>query len=271
MEIELYGRLADRSLNCLASFDIVAERIADALSGNNPPERIYVVVSAMKGLTDKLINRAFPDQELCSLLNRCLSGEPVESRLQSLIDKPETAGFILQGEIDSALRLNRALSARCLHAETVTQNGYYPIIADGGNLNGCVCFEESHRRFAGFDSKLADQRIIILSGFAAVNFSGEPVLLGRNSSDYVAGILSALDSRVDEVVFFKDTGGVYEHFGTAGQRLVSTISSSRLKNLEIGGLLDRRTLDVINCDLRIVDLQMRQGTLVVNGSLAFRK
>lgn len=258
-------------LTSFKSFDVVAERICDFLAGDDPPERLYVVVSAMNGLTDKLVDRAFPDEQMRMVLSRCLYGTEVESRLMKLIDKPQTASFMLQGEIDSALRLGRALAERGLQAATVTQGEHYPVIAEGGHLNGCFLPEESSRRFADFEARYKDRRIVILSGFGAVNREGKPVLLGRNSTDYVAGIISALDGNVREVVFFKDTGGVYEHFGTAGQKLVATITSSQLRQLEIGDLLDRRTLDVIRCDLRIVDLRMRQGTLVINGSLAFKR
>ena len=252
------------------SFHLLAARIEDFLAGDDSLERLYVVVSAMQGVTDSLISQIANIGESEEGLRAALEGR-AEGSSAAVFDNPLTAEALLGGEIESAQRLQKALARRGLESRCITQLERFPLVAGGSYLRADLDLPLSVESFAEFDRRCGSVRIFIVSGFGAVNSDGDPVLFGRNAGDYVAALFSALDRKVKQVVFLKDVGGIYKHFGTAGQRLVPTLHARSLARIETGDLLDRRTLDVINCDFRIIDLQMSKGSLVVVGSTGIRK
>jgi aspartokinase len=252
------------------SFEPLADRVSDYIEDDSL-ERIYVVVSAMLGVTDRLLARIACDQRTAGLLQEALEQDPPFNATAAGLDNPSTAEALLAGELESASRLCNALATRGLEARCVTQFDNYPIVAEGSYLRGRLDLAASRSRFGSFDKECDGARVVVLPGFAGVNRSGEPVLLGRNASDFVAAIVSALDRKVEEVFFLKDVGGLYEHFGSARERLIPAITAADLRRLESGGLLDRRTLDVIACDFRIIDMHLKTGTTVVLGSLPVKK
>ena len=252
------------------SFHRLAQRIDEFVADNVTLQRLYVVVSAMKGVTDNLISQIAPDPDSEFTLRQALQNHNFTQNPPEF-DNPLTAEALLGGEIDSAQRLQKALAARGLDSACITQLDPFPIVAGGSYLHAGFDIAASAQRFASFDRECPNVRVLIISGFGAVNAAGEPVLFGRNAGDYVAALLSALDKKVRQVVFLKDVGGIYKHFGTAVQRLVPTLAAADLSRIETGDLLDRRTLGIINCDFRIIDLHMSRGSLVVVGSTAVKK
>ncbi len=245
------------------SFAPLASRIAAYLNNNPGVERAYIVVSAMKGITDRAIDSIAPDPAAQHLLRSALTGEADDPGQTESWDRPCRSLALLWGEIESAYLLKEALSSIEMPAAVVTQLGLYPIAASGTYLRACVDLRDSRRRFTSFDRMYRDQRIIILSGFGAVNGDGDPTLLGRNASDYVAAILSRLDARVDLVIFLKDVGGIYECYRTERQTLITATSTEQLRAAPPGKVLDHRVLDMINCDFHVTGAEMGVGGTIV--------
>lgn len=246
-----------------ASYGVLAARIRRYLKQEPLVERLYVVVSAIKGSTNAAVAQLAPREADRETLTRILNGQPVDACGVARWDRADVAAALLQGEIDSAHILRAALAHEGVPARAVTQHDSdYPIVASGSYLRAEVNLAKSARRFAVLGKAAWRERVTVVSGFGGVNEAGEPVLLGRNASDYVAAILSVLDSRIGSVVFLKDVAGLYDGFGTADQRLIESIDADRLRTLDTGRLLDRRVLDIIRCDFRIAGAGLDSGTTV---------
>jgi len=245
------------------SFAPLAARLVSYLRDQPRLERAYVVVSAMKGVTDRTIDALAPDLNSRLLLRERLSGIKPRTGEADGWDRPSRSLNLLWGEIESAFLLKEAIERNGIPVGVITQLGLFPILADGDYLHARIDFRESRARFPAFDLACGEGRVIILSGFGAVNRAGEPVLLGRNASDYVAAVMSRLDKRIDFVLFLKDVGGIYEEFGTERQRLVERTSLSDLKAAPPGQVLDGRVLDAIRCDFRVTGAKIGRGGTVV--------
>ena len=246
-----------------SAYAAAAKELRGFLNAGPGLERLYVVVSAMKGSTERAIDRLAPGPEAGDRLRRLLSGTAAPDPENEQWNRPRFALFLLWGEIEAAYVLADALADAGIRAKTVTQLGPYPIVAEGAALRAELDLAASRRAFAAFDRLCRSERVIVLAGFGAVNGRGEPVLLGRNASDYVAAILSALDRRVGMAVFLKDVGGIYADFRTRAQRLIPAIDIARLRAEAPAQVLDPRVLDIIACDFRVAGSpEGKDGTLV---------
>jgi len=109
-----------------------------------------------------------------------------------------------------------------------------------------------------------DKKVVLVAGFGAESPRREKVLLGKNSSDLVAAVISSVDGRVDEVVYFKDVDGVYRDFGTPQATLVREISFAEARFMGLGKVLDSRSLDYARCNIRIQshEAPIGSGTLI---------
>lgn len=245
------------------SYSRLAEVIKEYLQSSKKLERLYIVVSAMKGETDRRVETVAPGDSGRKMLADLLSGVICEVEAGVDLDAPCLTSFLLEGEMESARLLQRALKEQDLAAKVVTQHDYFPIVSSGSYFRGEFDHGLSSLRFAFFEKLTRDFQVVILSGFGAVNGRGEPVLLGRNASDLVAALISRLDQRVEEVVYIKDVEGIYENFSTPQQRLIQLIERSRLQSLGTGQVLDQRVLDQISCDFFVTDIKMERGTRVL--------
>jgi aspartokinase len=246
-----------------ASFPSMAAHIADFLRAESGIERLYIVVSAMKGATDRAIDRLAPDPEAKSRLRRLLEGESGAFLLDVKWNRPRYSLALLWGEIEAAHVLSEALLEEGVRAKIVTQLGLFPIVVTGAYLRSNLDLAASRRRFTAFERIYRGERVLILSGFGAVNGRNEPALLGRNASDYVAAILSALDGKVDLAIFLKDVGGIFSCFQTNKQRLIRMTDVDRLRAACPEKILDPRVLDIIACDFRVAGSAVgSRGTLV---------
>jgi len=188
---------------------------------SNEVNRIYLVVSAQKGITDKLV-------------------------ASSNLDDKSKASFLLQGEITSARKLFLYLKHLRVNTGLLTQgSGLYPIIANSSYLDAEVHLSESLDRREVLDSLSA--KVVVISGFGAENNLREPVLLGRNSSDLVASLIARIDCKVDEVVYIKDVPGIYDSDG----KVISSMNLAEATKFNFGKLLHQKVLDYACCDLRI--------------------
>jgi aspartokinase len=240
--------------------------MASALSGyvlRSPDlERLYVVVSARKGATDRAIEALAPNPEVRRRLRGRLAGEMSEDPGLEFWERPRHSLALLWGEIESAFHLSECLRREGLPAKVVTQLGLYPIASRGRYLRAELDIGLSRRRFARFDQHHRRARIIILPGFGAANSRGEPTLFGRNASDYIAAVLSALDPSVGLVIFVKDVGALFEAFATDHQQKIESTSVARLRASRFSQVLDRRVLEVISCEFHVVGRDIGGGTVV---------
>jgi aspartokinase len=250
------------------AFARAASSLAELLAGDRKLDRLYIVVSAMKGVTDGTIDRLAPEAGARSRLRALLEGGAARPA-DAPWERSRIALSLLWGEIDAAHLLADTLDDIGVPAAVVTQLGLFPIAARGGRLSAEIDLDASRRRFSAFEQAVRDENVVILPGFGAVDGRGQPALLGRNASDYVAAVLSALDPKIGQVVFLKDVGGIFAGFRTAGERLIDEIDIGRLRAAGPQKVLDPRVLDVIACDFRVAGAPVGPGgTLVRLGRTA---
>jgi len=245
------------------SYAYFAKRICSYLTEHPEIERIYIVVSARKGRTDELIGSISRNNGHDINLRDILSGKETSNHITGKFDNPETSAALLRGEIESAYLLQEELRNAGMESKVFTQLDFFPIVSQGSYLYSEVDLDASKIKFANSDLSKNNDRIVIVSGFGAVNSKNEPTLLGRNSSDYVAAILSALDEKVESVTFIKDVDGLYDSFGTPEQKLIASIHIEKLRELGFRKLIDKRVLGVISCNFHITNKGMSEGTKVV--------
>jgi len=196
-------------------------------------EMVYLVVSAQKGVTDWLVNSLNPSWD----------------------DKTKAA-YLLQGELVSARKMYQRLLEKGVNAGLLRQgSSLFPIIANSSYMNAQLHLDESVDRREVLEELTVD--VVVIPGFGAENNFAEPVILGRNSSDFVAGLVARVDSRVDEVVYVKDVPGIYDVDG----KVVSSLNLSEAQQFGLGKLLDNRVLEYACCDLRIKSMES-EGSLV---------
>jgi len=95
---------------------------------------------------------------------------------------------------------------------------------------------------------------LIVPGFIAVDQSGFDVTLGREGSDYTAGIIAnslrSIRQSVGSVVLWKNVPGIMRDFGTKEESLITKISYNEVKNaLKKGGfasgLIHEKTIQAV--------------------------
>ncbi|RPI28981.1 MAG: aspartate kinase [Acidobacteria bacterium] len=146
-------------------------------------QKVVVVVSARAKMTDALIEDA-----------RSFSSDPAPREMDMLLTSGE--------RISSAL-LSIALNA--LGAAAISLTGSQAgIITDDDHTNARII----EIRPARVVQALADDRIVVVSGFQGVSFKKEVTTLGRGGSDISAvALASALGAQVCEI--YSDVDGVY--------------------------------------------------------------
>ncbi|PTQ11012.1 aspartate kinase [Vibrio splendidus] len=158
----------------------VAEKIIEAKNEGN---QIVVVVSAMSGETNRLVNLA--------------------SQVDSVPNARELDVLLTAGE-----QVSMALLAMTLHKlgyEATSMTGYQAKIHTDSNHNNAT--------IEGIDTApiralLDDDQIVIVAGFQGVNAKGDITTLGRGGSDTTAVALAgALQAK--ECQIYTDVDGVY--------------------------------------------------------------
>ncbi len=201
-------------------------------------EQIVVVLSAMKGVTDMLIEMAQEaeqgnknyDQKYAGLLTRVkttvgeLFGSETASVIQSEMERTcqelhellhgielvrecskRTLDLILSfGERLNTLLFSRYLSRLDITSTPVDARNY--IVTDERHGNASVMFEKTYRKIqSGLTQK---ETVYVVPGFIASTESGATTTLGRNGSDFTASIFGAALS-AERIEIWTDVDGVY--------------------------------------------------------------
>lgn len=114
------------------------------------------------------------------------------------------AGLICRGE-----KMSITIMASILRARGYLITIIDPVknfFAEGSYLGATVDIRESSQRISALN--IPKKHLILLAGFTAGNVQNEPVILGRNGSDYSAAVLAAC-LRADYCEIWTDVDGVY--------------------------------------------------------------
>lgn len=168
------------SVATLERIEKVADIIIESLKENN---QLVVVVSAMFGDTDKLINMA-----------KYFHDDP---------DPREYAALISTGELLSMSLLSMALIAKGYRAKSFS--AYQAGIVTDSNYKKAQIM---HIDVEKIKKELNSGHIVVIAGFQGIDLNGDITTLGRGGSDTTAiAIASAL--KADECQIYTDVDGVY--------------------------------------------------------------
>ena len=202
-------------------------------------DAVVVVVSAVGGITDKLMNASSKaiskdldyksdfntlKQQHIEIIDALLTGASLEntkdiileklSELEKLLDgiylinelSPQTTDKLLSfGELMSSLIIFEAMQQEGLNVQL--KNSQNLIVTDSNFTNAAVQFEETNANITSYFAH-NDKLITILPGFIAKSEDGEITTLGRGGSDYTAAIVaSALNANSLEI--WTDVSGMF--------------------------------------------------------------
>ena len=228
-------------------------KVIQIVSHASENESVVVVVSAVGGITDKLMNASSKaiskdldyksdfnklKKQHIDVLEGLLSGDSLEStkdiilekllELEKLLDgiylinelSPQTTDKLLSfGELMSSLIIFEAMQQKGLNVQL--KNSQNLIVTDSNFTNAAVQFEETNANITTYFEH-NDKLITILPGFISKSEDGEITTLGRGGSDYTAAIVaSALDAKFLEI--WTDVSGMY----TTNPKLVKQAKSIR--------------------------------------------
>jgi len=153
----------------------------------SPYDEIVVVVSAMKGVTDSLIDiisevGVANEQDYAEIVSM---GERISARI-----------------FCSALK---SLGADAIYLEPNSDE--WPIITDSNFKNASPNMEETCERVKRFLEPMLGEKIIVVCGFLGRDEKGRITTLGRGGSDTTAMVLANC-LKADEVILVKETEGV---------------------------------------------------------------
>jgi len=153
----------------------------------SPYDEIVVVVSAMKGVTDSLIDiisevGVANEQDYAEIVSM---GERISARI-----------------FCSALK---SLGADAIYLEPNSDE--WPIITDSNFKNASPNMEKTCERVKRFLEPMLGEKIIVVCGFLGRDEKGRITTLGRGGSDTTAMVLANC-LKADEVILVKETEGV---------------------------------------------------------------
>lgn len=213
------------------------QRVVAALASRRPTgERLVVVASALRGVTDSLDQaaRAAVDPRAGAELERDLvqslrrrhedaagaDGAAAALGLRTSLDGVSRllTGIRLTGELTERTRaqllahgerLAAPLLAESLRAAGVDARAVHAeeagLVARGPYAVGSCDLPASTQGLGGLAHELHD-RILVLTGFYGLDSSGDVVLFGRGGTDYTAGIVAA-GLAADRLELWKDVPG----------------------------------------------------------------
>ena len=220
------------SVGSVERIQAVAERVArDHAAGH----RLVVVVSAMSGETDRLLNLA-----------RAIQNPPAPRELDSLLSTGEQVTIGL---------LAMALEARGVSAKSYT-GAQVKILTDSAFNKARIEAIDS----ANIEADLNSGKVVVVAGFQGVDANGNITTLGRGGSD-TTGVALAAALNADECQIYTDVDGVY----TTDPRIVP--EARRLERITYEEMLEMASLGAKVLQIRSVEFASKyQVTLRVLSS-----
>ncbi len=159
----------------------VAKRL---ISYREKGDKVVVVLSAMAGETDRLLNLA-----------HSIDRFPDERELDVLISTGE--------QVTSAML---AITLKSMLCDAVSMQGHQVrIITDSSYTKARIAAVEKNRLSAELDKG----RVVVVSGFQGIDEKGDITTLGRGGSDTTAVALAAALLQADVCEIYTDVDGVY--------------------------------------------------------------
>lgn len=223
--VQKYGGTSVANVERIKS---VAERVSEAVKKGN---KVVVVVSAMAGETDKLINTAYQ-----------ITQNPSEREMDLLLSSGE--------------RITSALTAMAIE-----ELGHKAIALTGrqmGIFTDAVHTKAKIERIAGDRAKnaLDEGYVVVVAGFQGITETEDVTTLGRGGSDLSAvAIAHALNADLCEI--YTDVDGVY----TADPRIVP--NAKKLDKISYEEMLELASLGSKVLQTRSVEFAMKYGVPVV--------
>lgn len=199
---------------------IIAKRLKEQLSGGFFP---IVVVSAMPGITDKLISlKENGVDDLIETHKKIMSemgfNDNAISKIQTKLDKiyedikkslkskkeKDQDKIVSSGEKISAIILSDYFNSLNIPSKTFLAEDI-PIITDANFKNANIKYDVSEKNVRG--EILKSKEIPVIAGFTGVTEDGQTTTLGRGGTDTTACFIgSAL--RANKIILWKDVGGI---------------------------------------------------------------
>lgn len=233
--------------------------IADAVRVNHVADKIaklyhdgyelVIVLSAQGKTTNDLIEKA-----------KELNDHPTQRELDMLL---------VTGEQQAVALMSLALSSR--GCECVSLNAFQAGIYSDGNYGSARITEIDSKRI---EAELKEKKIVIVTGFQAMNHDHEFTTLGRGGSDTSAVAIAKVIS-ADRCEIYSDVDGIY----TADPRKV--LHSRKLKEIDYDSMLELSSLGAKVLHNRAVEMakkfgvklyilssfEEKEGTMVVSNPL----
>jgi aspartate kinase len=213
--VQKYG---GTSVGTIERIKAVAEKIIESRKRG---DQVVVVVSAMSGETDRLLNLA-----------RELSTQPHNREVDVLLSTGE--------------QVTIALLSIALHA-----NGYPSMSFTGSQVQ--ILTDSAYNKARIIDisavrvrKALAEGKVVVIAGFQGIDSEGNITTLGRGGSDTTAVAMAAA-LKADECAIYTDVDGVY----TADPRIVS--DARRLERLSYEEMLEMASLGSKVLQIRSVE------------------
>ena len=219
--VQKYG---GTSVGSLERIRAVAEKVM-AVRGKG--HRVVVVVSAMSGETNRLIDLA-----------RAIDPAPSLRELDVLLSTGEQVTIAL---------LAMALESRGCPARSYT-GGQVHILTDSAFTKARI-LEIDHRKIL---KDLDEGRVVVVAGFQGVDAEGNITTLGRGGSDTTAVALAAA-LKADECQIYTDVDGVY----TTDPRIVPR--ARRLDRVTFEEMLEMASLGAKVLQIRSVEFAHKYG------------
>jgi aspartate kinase len=211
----------------VADLELIQGVARKAIAAKNEGNRVVVVLSAMKGETDRLIRLA-----------RSACPDPDPRELDSMLSTGE--------QLSCALF---ALSCQAMGEKVKSFLGFQA----GINTSG----PHSKARIAGVDparilTELAKGRVAVVAGFQGIDRNGDITTLGRGGSDTTAVALAiALSADICEI--YTDVDGIY----TTDPNVCS--KARRMDRISYEEMLELSSLGAKVMEIRSVELAMNYG------------
>ncbi len=215
-------------------------KVISILESISKSDNCIVVVSAVGGITDKLIDAANKAVEKMSsyknaykkieerhlniidgLIDNASKKEFVKeivlaklTNLEQLLDglylinelSPKTTDKLLSfGEQLSSFIISETIKSKGL--DVALKNSQELIVTDNNHTNAAIYIKETETNIQSFFEN-NNSKITILPGFISKSIDGEYTTLGRGGSDYTAAIVAAA-LNVEELQIWTDVSGMY--------------------------------------------------------------